>query len=410
MDELIKAQIERRAKAWNEAKVLVTDAERDETTGDFARAEDKAKYERLNAEMQSAEERANELLTLAKRNADFDAQRADFEDIVRPKASEERGKPEDEHPLVKLCRGEIRSADINTQMSRHEMRDLTKGSASAGGDTVPTTFRNSLYEELIENSAVRQTRATVLSTSSGEDLVIPVADSYSTAAIVAEAAAIGESDPTFRKVTLGAFKYGLLMQISSELLADSGVNIAEFLGRQAGRAIGNATGAHFVTGDGSSKPNGIVTAATSGVTTTTGKAGVPQYEDYVDLFHSVAPPYRRNAEWMMSDTGLAEARKIVDADTRPLWQPGMATAEPSTILGKPYTVDPNVADPALNAKSLLFGDFSTYYIRDVGSVRLERSDDYAFANDLVSFRVLFRTDGDLVDTSGSIKFATGAAS
>ena len=48
--------------------------------------------------------------------------------------------------------------------------------------------------------------------------------------------------------------------------------------------------------------------------------------------------------------------------------------------------DPTVAVFAANANVAAFGDFSRYYVvRDVVGVRFERSDDYAFANDLVTF-------------------------
>ena len=52
----------------------------------------------------------------------------------------------------------------------------------------------------------------------------------------------------------------------------------------------------------------------------------------------------------------------------------------------------------------------TYYIRDVRELRFERSDDYAFNQDLVTFRALLRTDGDLIDATGAIKHYLGGAS
>ncbi len=43
-------------------------------------------------------------------------------------------------------------------------------------------------------------------------------------------------------------------------------------------------------------------------------------------------------------------------------------------------------------------------------MRFERSDDFAFSTDLVTFRALLRADGALVDTTGAIKwFANGAS-
>ena len=43
-------------------------------------------------------------------------------------------------------------------------------------------------------------------------------------------------------------------------------------------------------------------------------------------------------------------------------------------------------------------------------MRFERSDDFAFTSDLVTFRALLRTDGKLVDTTGAIKHYVGGAS
>ncbi len=62
-----------------------------------------------------------------------------------------------------------------------------------------------------------------------------------------------------------------------------------------------------------------------------------------------------------------------------------------------------------SAKSILFGDFSQYFVRLVGGVRFERSDDFAFGTDLVTFRAILRGDGTLVDTTGAVKYYQGSA-
>jgi hypothetical protein len=43
-------------------------------------------------------------------------------------------------------------------------------------------------------------------------------------------------------------------------------------------------------------------------------------------------------------------------------------------------------------------------------VRFERSDDFAFGSDLVTFRAILRGDGTLVDRTGAIRLYQGAAS
>ncbi len=80
-----------------------------------------------------------------------------------------------------------------------------------------------------------------------------------------------------------------------------------------------------------------------------------------------------------------------------------------TFLGKPVLVDPGVAATGVNAKSVIFGDMSQYFVRMVNGIRFERSDDYAFNTDLVTFRALLRADGALVDLTGAVKYLVGAA-
>jgi len=81
-----------------------------------------------------------------------------------------------------------------------------------------------------------------------------------------------------------------------------------------------------------------------------------------------------------------------------------------TLLGKPVYTDPAVAGVAVSARSVLFGDFSRYFVRQVKDIRFERSDDYAFGNDLITFRCLVRGDGLLVDQTGAVKYFAGGAS
>jgi HK97 family phage major capsid protein len=84
-----------------------------------------------------------------------------------------------------------------------------------------------------------------------------------------------------------------------------------------------------------------------------------------------------------------------------MWQPsqtvGIAGGAPDTLLGYPVFTDPNMASCASNAKVAVFGDWSSYYFRSVGSVALERDDSVRFSTDEAAFRGKWRVDGDVVD-------------
>jgi HK97 family phage major capsid protein len=89
---------------------------------------------------------------------------------------------------------------------------------------VPTSFYDRLVAHLIETAQVLS-YSTVLNTEGGESLAIPKTTAHSSAAIVTEWSPIAAPDPTFNAVNLGAFKYGLLIQVSRELVTDSGVDL-----------------------------------------------------------------------------------------------------------------------------------------------------------------------------------------
>ena len=95
---------------------------------------------------------------------------------------------------------------------------------------------------------------------------------------------------------------------------------------------------------------------------------------------------------MFSDAMLKILKKLVDGNNRPLWQAGLTAsfgegaavdllAAKPTILSHPYIINQDMAVPAANAYSILFGDLSLYKCRKIGNgatiMRLtERYADY----------------------------------
>ena len=68
--------------------------------------------------------------------------------------------------------------------------------------------------------------------------------------------------------------------------------------------------------------------------------------------------------------------------------------EPERLLGFPIYTSPAVPAIGTGARSVLFANFpESYFIRDAGGVRLERSDDFRFDTDQVAFKAVVRTDG-----------------
>ena len=254
--------------------------------------------------------------------------------------------------------------------------------------------------------------STVLNTASGENLQIPSLSAYSTGTVTSEAATFGESDPTFNSFkTLGAYKYGFLTQISREMIEDSGVDILGFLAQQTGNAIGFAVNNALTVGTGTVQPNGIVTTAGSGITGGTGVSGAFTADNLIDLVYSVDTAGRTLAGtgFQMNAKSLSAVRKLKDTAGNYVFSPALSADKRDLVLGYEVYENPAMVDPATSAKSVIFGHLPSYYVRQVGGIRLDRSDDYAFQNDLITFRATMRVDGNLIQTSHVKYFAGGAS-
>jgi HK97 family phage major capsid protein len=416
MSEVVKRLRDRREAVLTQVREI---ADRAASENRNLNKDEQSEWDSLNAELDALDTRAQAVITGEQRAKDIE----DSYQKLNGKPQVRDGQSDEESSEVRALRGmlrgeagaprvvEIKPQERLTARKIQELRTISKLTAGAGGNTVPTSFYDQLVAHLIETSSVLRAGVTILNTNSGETLQIPKTTGHSTAALVAEAGAIGVSDPAFGQASLGSYKYGVLVQVSRELVDDSGVDLEGYLAMETGRALGNAFGADLVTGNGTAKPRGILADTTLGVTGSTGVAGVPTADNILDLYYSVISPYRNssNAAFLMKDTTVAALRKVKDTTGQYLWQPSLQAGEPDRFGGVPVLTDPFMPATAVSAKSVVFGDFSRYFVRLVGGVRFERSDEYAFNSDLITYRALLRGDGALADTSGALKHYVGAA-
>lgn len=420
-NELIKELITQRQKVWKEAEHLSATASAE---GRLLSGEEEQRWKEMLVDMGQLKTRIDELKARDERQKALDEQRQQFEGAVHPESREDPKVSSEERQLRAWIAGvgpknyDISFKGLSTRVDNRrggwEVRDLIEGldqaSTTAGGYTVPISFRRQLFEHMVFNSAIRQTNVDVLNTDSGEEILIPKSLTSPGGTQVGEATAIPENDPTFGQATLQAYKYANLTQVSYELLQDSGVDLVGFLARRGGESLGNLTGQKFVLGTGTNQPQGFLPLIAVGATSGTGVAGASTYAGLVTLYYSVAQPHRSKGWWFMSDTAMAAVASIVDTTGRPIFQPSMQVGVPDSMFGRPIITDPYMPAAATAATSIAFGDFSSFTIRDVGGVRFERSDDYAFNTDLVTFKIAVRVDSDLIGGTADIKGFKGASS
>ena len=279
-----------------------------------------------------------------------------------------------------------------------EHRTLSALGNTSGAYTIPEGFVNSLEVAQLAYGNVRQV-ADVMRTETGQDLPWPsVNDTTNKGALLSENTQLTQTiDPSFGQVVFHAYKAtSRLVLVPAELLEDSAFELVKYLGDAFGIRFGRLESDVFTTGQGASGPTGIVTAATLGVTAASDTAIAA--DEIYSLKHSVDPAYRNGAGWMMHDQTLLFIKKLKDGIGRYLWQSGLANGAPDTLDGDKITINQSMQQIGTTLfKSLLYGQFSKYKIRDAGPVRMrhlvERYADY----DQEGFIAFKRIDGNLLD-------------
>jgi len=272
--------------------------------------------------------------------------------------------------------GDLNDAErvvLRTGQTNFERRAQTAGTGSAGGFTVPTELATFIDRAMKDWGPMYDPDiCTVITTPSGNPMKIPtVDDTAKTAALHTEAAAIvddGTEDVTFAQKALDAFVYDTeFVRWSFELDNDSIFAMESLLGDLLGERLARRANAALTTGTGSSQPNGVVTASALGKTAAAIAAITA--DELIDLQHTVNAAYRRSPKcrWMFADTTLQAIRKLKDGQGNYLYQMGdVRVGAPDQLLGKPYSINDDMAALATGAKTVLFGDFGKYYVRKVG--------------------------------------------
>ena len=358
----------------------------------FLSEEDDAIYTRLE----------NEITTLGNEIARMERLEALDTELSRPVSAPITAKPE---PTAKADEKTGRASDAYKKAFwdnarcvplTPEMKNaLQEGAVTEGGYLVPDEFESTLVQGLNANTIIRA-HAHVITTSSGIHK-IPVVASHGSAAWIDEEGAFTESDDSFGQVQLDAHKVGTLIKVSEELLNDAAFNLEAYITSEFVRRIGDKEEEAFLTGNGVSKPTGILNATGGGqVGVTTAKPTEITADELIDLYYSLKAAYRQNAIWILNDTTIKLIRKLKDANGQYLWQPAIKDGEVPTILGRPYFTSPFAPEVEAGAKTIVFGDLNYYWIGDRQGISLKRLNELYAGNGQVGFLASKRLDGKTV--------------
>ena len=305
-----------------------------------------------------------------------------------------------------------------------EMRALSLASGGAG---IPTDMERRIVEKMYQVNVLRSI-APVSSIDSKRTITIE--SGLPTSNLVAEAAAITPSDPTFGDaVSIIPYKYVCATTMSQEFIEDAigsaGIGSGlDYVANRIGMSLGLKMEQAYTVGTGTSQPQGIAGVGTDSAsamittasqTTDLGGGAITTItaDNLIDTVHLVQPQYRNSPRfrWLVSDTFVRVARKLKNSVTTSgateyIWTQAPANSQtmvggaPGLLYGVPYSIGQYMTSATANNNVFAtVGDFNYFEIFDrTGMTSLV--DPYSAASThSVTLYTYARTDCHLMNVS-----------
>lgn len=275
------------------------------------------------------------------------------------------------------------------------VKDLVEGRDPDGGYLVQPEYRNTMLS-LIEQYGIARQFCTIIPMSTTE-LIMPKLTGGVQVYWIGEGQTISETQPSFGEFRMTVKKLAALVPITSELLSDSSIAIANLLVTLFAQALakeedrivfmGN-TGAGDVFNGVLYDPGVYSFVLPSGSTT----FGSIDAEDLANVT-SRNPIFTEGARFFMHRTVFNLIRQLKDGNGMYIWGNPTMNSDEGLIWGYPYTLVesmPAVTATAVSTPYLFFGNLMHYYIGDRQQMTLARSEHVGFAADKIFLRVLQR--------------------
>jgi HK97 family phage major capsid protein len=296
--------------------------------------------------------------------------------VARPKTGDTKDADETAQLEKKAFGNYLR---LGNQTPPDELKALTVSSDPQAGYLAPPEMSTEFVRDLVEFSPIRQYAS--VRTTTASSVKYPKRTGITNAQWEGETEESQESTATFGQLEVDVHKLTTFVDISNELLGDSGGAAEAEVRLALAEDFGKSEAAAFVNGSGVKQPEGLMTNADIDAIIN-GHATNLNADKLIDLLYDMPAAYRNapGAAWAMNGTTLATVRKLKNSTTGEyLWQPSIQAGQPETILGKPVIEMVDLPDVADGNFPIVFGDWSAYRIVDRLSMSI-LSNPYSYAH------------------------------
>lgn len=235
-----------------------------------------------------------------------------------------------------------------------EVRAGANWTKTDNGAVIPSTIVNKIIDKVNEISPIYQ-----LSTKYvvGGTINIPYYDGSEqdvSCAYSEEFSELEASAGKFKSIQLTGYLVGSLALVSRQLINNSNFPIVDYVIGKIAQKISlfidkeliNGSDGH---GEGLSKAENVVTAASTSVITT---------DELIDVQDTVPDVYQGNSVWIMSKAMRSAIRKLKDGDGNYLLNKDVTTKWGYTLFGKPVYITDAIPGIKSGEAAVYYGDFS----------------------------------------------------
>jgi HK97 family phage major capsid protein len=314
---------------------------------------------------------------------------------------------------------------LGKQVMETKVDSVLSQTALNGGNGVPRIISDAIEKlELAQSDILREVNVVRAGSPDYNELVTIAGTNGGWAT---ETGSRSQSNaPNLRKVTITHGDLYAFPRASNWSLEDLMFDVVGWLTTDVADTFAISVSTAIHSGDGSSKPTGMVNTAPTNVddygspmraaavyeyiaTGSSPIATAPTIDDLIDVQTGLRRPYQPNAKWTMNSVTMGSLRKLKETATGAyVWQPSTQLGTPDLLLGKPVFVWEDMAAYAGSALPIAYGDFRrAYTYANIGGMSMIRDNVTVpgFTNFLVSQRA-----GGIPRNNNAVKFLKQIAS
>lgn len=313
-----------------------------------------------------------------------------------------------EHKAASPAEGQYRKAfsnylrkGLDAGLEAIQVKALSVGSDPDGGYLVTPTMSQKIVTAIFETSPIRQVASIETISSDALEML----DDH-TAAAAGWTAETNETitdtaTPQFFRRLIPVHQLYAQPKATQKLVDDASIDIEQWLSKKIADIFARTENAAFVGGTGVGQPRGLLTYP-AGTTwgqiqqIGSGTSATVTSDSVIQLYYSLKDAYMNRASFLMNRATVQQVRLLKTTIGQYLWQPGMSSGQPDTLLGAPVYMAADMPVAAAGSLSVAVGDFQTgYQIVDRNGISILR--DPFTDKPFVKFYTTKRTGGDVIN-------------